>query len=32
MMSQELNRQLRWHEYLALEFQVMMCEGGSNFR
>ncbi len=32
LMSQELDRQLRWHERLALKFHVMMCDGCTNFR
>lgn len=32
LMSQELDRPLRWHERMALRFHVMMCDGCSNFR
>ncbi len=32
LMSQELDRQLRWHERLALKLHVMMCDGCTNFR
>ncbi len=32
MMSQELDRQLSWHERMALRFHVMMCNGCNNFR
>lgn len=32
LMSQELDRQLSWHERVALKFHVMMCDGCTNFR
>jgi hypothetical protein len=32
LMSQELDRSLRWHERIALKFHVMMCDGCGNFR
>lgn len=32
LMSQELDRQLSWHERISLKFHVMMCDGCTNFR
>lgn len=32
LMSEELDRPLRWHERMALRFHLWMCDGCSNFR
>lgn len=32
LMSQELDRELRWRERATLRFHVMMCDGCTNFR
>ncbi len=32
LMSQELDRTLRWRERVALRMHVLMCSGCANFR
>ncbi|MBK5970215.1 MULTISPECIES: zf-HC2 domain-containing protein [Thiorhodovibrio] len=32
LMSEDLDRPLRWHEQVALRFHLMMCSGCRNFR
>ncbi|MEJ2453577.1 MAG: zf-HC2 domain-containing protein [Candidatus Thiodiazotropha sp.] len=32
LMSQEMDRELSWHERLALKLHVLMCDGCANFR